>query len=71
MLKPEPRQLRLKPFVYYVRERGASLVQGAELPERDDTEPAVEETLAMLETNWGAEGDSVKGELLSRVPSSS
>jgi SWI/SNF-related matrix-associated actin-dependent regulator of chromatin subfamily A member 5 len=70
LLKPEPRQLRLKPFVYYVRERGASLVQGAELPERDDMEPAVEETLATLETNWGAEGDAVKGELLSRVPSS-
>ena len=70
MLKPEPRQLRLKPFVYYVRERGASLVAGAELPERDDMEPAVEETLATLETNWGAEGDAVKGELLSRVPSS-
>ena len=33
-------------------------------------EPAVEETLAMLETNWGTEGDAVKGELLSRVPSS-
>ena len=68
--KPEPRQLRLKPFVYYVRERGASLVAGAELPERDDMEPAVEETLAMLETNWGGEGDAAKGELLSRVPSS-
>ena len=45
-------------------------MQGAELPERDDLEPAVEETLAMLETNWGAEGDAVKGELIYRVPSS-
>ena len=71
LLKPEPRQLRLKPFVYYVRERGASLVASAELPERDDMEPAVEETLAMLETNWGGEGDAAKGELLSRVPASS
>ena len=70
LLKPEPRHLRLKPFVYYVRERGASLVASAELPERDDLEPAVEETLAMLETNWGGEGDAAKGELLSRVPSS-
>ena len=70
LLKPEPRHLRLKPFVYYVRERGASLGASAELPERDDMEPAVEATLAMLETNWGAEGDAVKGELLSRVPSS-
>ena len=70
LLKPEPRHLRLKPFVGHVRERGAfsSCWSGAAGARRHGA--GRRGTLAMLETNWGAEGDAVKGELLSRVPSS-
>jgi SWI/SNF-related matrix-associated actin-dependent regulator of chromatin subfamily A member 5 len=69
-LSVEPKQLRLKPFIYYVRERGAALVAKAELPDSRDLDPAADETLGLLEAQWAEENDEVKGKLLARAPAS-